>query len=195
MTTYQTDERIPREGHVNEGRPSKHMCDWIQDTWGAAERTNTVADTLEAVREAYKTATGARVDRSGADEGQLIMHSLQQTFLFMERVSTGSTIRFAEALLNLTSKPLGTLNPPRDAVQSMANPVTPHPRVSSVGINHEPSSHRAINPGSKVAAGSSRNSGTHSDSTYHMDADTSGIADFLEQRWRSKLSTQSAYGY
>lgn len=167
-------------------------------TWGAAERTNTVADTLEAVREAYKTATGARIDRSAADEGQLIMHSLQQTFLFMERVSTGSTIRFAEALLHLTSNPLGTLNPPQDAAQSMANPVTLHKRVSSVGANHDPlaaSGQRAINPGSKVPADSSRNSGTHSDSMYHMDADASGIADFLEQRWRSKFGTQSAYGY
>lgn len=181
------------------------------DARGAAERTNSVAETLEAVREAYAVATGSTVRTPAAEEDQLLLHSLQQSFWLMERVSSGSTARFAEALLNLTSNrsnPLGSRNPRRDAAQPMPNNpvVATHPRTSLADTDRQPtagsyhvvpqrtagSSRFSDNPvlSSKATVGDGRNPVTR----HNASVDTLGIADFLEQRWRAKISKQVSSG-
>jgi serine/threonine-protein kinase 24/25/MST4 len=153
----------------------------------AAEHPNSVAGTLEAIREAFAVATGSTGHTPNAEEDQVLVHSLQQSFLFMERISRGSTARFAQALLNHTSDPSGTLNTP-DAVQPIVNADTTHFRASLVGTTRqatERSSHRANPVSSKATVGDA----SISIARHLANGDSLGMADFLEQRWRSKISS------
>lgn len=163
----------------------------VGDLRGTTERNNSVAETLEAVREAYTLATSSSVHTASVED-QLLLQSLQQSFWVMERESSGSPARFAQALLNiLNDSSLGTLNSVREAVQPMANPVTTQPRTSLVDASRHaigPRRHRTNAAPSKVAIGSGPNS---SIPQHRADADSLGMAGFLEQRWRSKYSNQN----
>lgn len=149
------------------------------------------AVTVNAVRSAF---IEARLQTNRAEE-ELLLYSLQQSFCLMERASAGSSERFAAALYNNLTLGLGAVAPLRQHLEATVPGVGAAAVVSEAGAGAGPAArdsppefHRGQGGDVNVVRSQPPARGPPSVSDdAGRNEDTLGMADFLEQRWRTKI--------